>query len=158
MGATRRARRPDERQRQHHLRIISQFPFYAGIAGILTRTGLATLFVEFVSGFATPATWPAIGVLVAGFVTVFIPSGGKWVAMGPIMMEITTEMGMEPADAVLIEMLGDRLTNTIQPFWAIPLLAIANLRARDIIGYTTVAMLVGMVIGAGWLTLFLVVV
>jgi short-chain fatty acids transporter len=138
--------------------VIFQFPFYAGIAGILTGTGLATLIVEFVGGFATPMTWPVIGVLVAGFVNIFIPSGGgQWVAMGPIMLEITQQMGMEPADAVLIEMLGDQLTNMIQPFWAIPLLAIANLRARDIIGYTTVAMLVGLVIVCGWLTLFLAV-
>ena len=136
--------------------VIFQFPFYAGIAGILTGTGLATLIVEFVGGFATPMTWPAIGVIVAGLVNVFIPSGGgQWVAMGPIMMEITAEMGMDPADAVLIEMLGDQLTNMIQPFWAIPLLAIANLRARDIIGYTTIAMLVGMAIVITWLTVFL---
>ena len=138
--------------------VIFQFPFYAGIAGILTGTGLATLIVEFVGGFATPTTWPVIGVLVAGFVNIFIPSGGgQWVAMGPIMLEITAQMGMEPRDALLIEMLGDQLTNMIQPFWAIPLLAIANLRARDIIGYTTVAMLVGFVVVCGWLTLFLVV-
>ena len=138
--------------------VIFQFPFYAGIAGILTGTGLATLLVEFVGAFATPMTWPAIGVLLAGFVNVFIPSGGgQWVAMGPIMLEVTEQMGMQPRDAILIEMLGDQLTNMIQPFWAIPLLAIANLRARDIIGYTTVAMLVGLVIVVGWLTLFLAV-
>jgi short-chain fatty acids transporter len=138
--------------------VIFQFPFYAGIAGILTGTGLATLIVEFVGGFATPTTWPVIGVLVAGFVNVFIPSGGgQWVAMGPIMLELTQQMGMTARDAVLIEMLGDQMTNMIQPFWAIPLLAIANLRARDIIGYTTVAMLVGLVVVCGWLTLFLVV-
>ncbi|MDS0260971.1 TIGR00366 family protein [Haloarcula sp. S1CR25-12] len=138
--------------------VIFQFPFYAGIAGILTGTGLATLIVEFVGAFATPATWPVIGVLVAGFVNIFIPSGGgQWVAMGPIMLEITAQMGMEPRDALLIEMLGDQLTNMIQPFWAIPLLAIANLRARDIIGYTTVAMLVGLIVVCGWLTVFLVV-
>lgn len=138
--------------------VIFQFPFYAGIAGILTGTGLATLLVEFVGAFATPMTWPVLGVTLAGLVNVFIPSGGgQWVAMGPIMLEITEQMGMGPRDAILIEMLGDQLTNMIQPFWAIPLLAIANLRARDIIGYTTVAMLVGLVIVAGWLTLFLAV-
>ncbi|WP_440764808.1 TIGR00366 family protein [Natronorubrum sp. DTA7] len=136
--------------------IIFQFPFYAGIAGLLTGTGLATVIVESVGGFATPMTWPVIGVIVAGFVNVFIPSGGgQWVAMGPIMMEITVGLGMAPEDAIIIEMLGDQLTNMIQPFWAIPLLAIANLRARDIIGYTTVAMLIGFVIVGGWLTLFL---
>jgi len=126
--------------------VIFQFPFYAGIAGILTGTGLATLVVEFV------------GVLVAGFVNVFIPSGGgQWVAMGPIMLEITTSFGYAPENAVVIEMLGDQLTNMIQPFWAIPLLAIADLRARDIIGYTAVAMLAGLLIVCTSLTLFFVV-
>jgi short-chain fatty acids transporter len=135
--------------------IIFQFPFYAGIAGILTGTGLASLLVEFIGGFATPLTWPVIGVFLAGLVNIFIPSGGgQWVAMGPIMLEITQEMGMEPRDAILIEMLGDQLTNMVQPFWAIPLLAIANLRARDIIGYTTIAMMVGFLIVTGWLTVF----
>jgi len=136
--------------------VIFQFPFYAGIAGVLTGTGLATLVVEVVATVATPTTWPAIGALVAGLVNIFIPSGGgQWVAMGPIMLEITEEMGMAPRDAVLIEMLGDQLTNMVQPFWAIPLLAIANLQARDIIGYTVVAMLAGFVVVAGWLTVFL---
>lgn len=138
--------------------IIFQFPFYAGIAGLLTGTGLTTVIVEFFGAFATPATWPVVGVLVAGIVNVFIPSGGgQWVAMGPIMLDITTGFGYAPEQALLIEMLGDQLTNMIQPFWAIPLLAIANLRARDIIGYTAVAMLVGLVVVCGWLTLFLVV-
>ncbi len=138
--------------------IIFQFPFYAGIAGLLTGTGLTTVIVEFFGAFATPATWPVIGVLVAGTVNIFIPSGGgQWVAMGPIMLDITTGFGYAPEQALLIEMLGDQLTNMIQPFWAIPLLAIANLRARDIIGYTAVAMLVGLVVVCGWLTLFLVV-
>jgi len=138
--------------------IIFQFPFYAGIAGLLTGTGLATVIVEFFGAFATPATWPVIGVLVAGVVNVFIPSGGgQWVAMGPIMLDITTGFGYGPEQAIIIEMLGDQLTNMIQPFWAIPLLAIANLRARDIIGYTTVAMFAGIAIVCAWLTLFLVV-
>ncbi|WP_276259148.1 TIGR00366 family protein [Haloglomus litoreum] len=138
--------------------IIFQFPFYAGIAGLLTGTGLATVIVEFFGGFATPTTWPVIGVLVAGVVNIFIPSGGgQWVAMGPIMLDVTTGFGYTPAQAVIIEMLGDQLTNMIQPFWAIPLLAIANLRARDIIGYTAVAMVAGLLIVCTSLTLFMVV-
>jgi short-chain fatty acids transporter len=138
--------------------IIFQFPFYAGIAGLLTGTGLAAVIVEFFGAFATPATWPVIGVLVAGVVNVFIPSGGgQWVAMGPIMLDITTGFGYEPEQAVIIEMLGDQLTNMVQPFWAIPLLAIADLRARDIIGYTAVAMAAGLLVVCGWLTLFFVV-
>jgi short-chain fatty acids transporter len=138
--------------------IIFQFPFYAGIAGLLTGTGLATSIVAFFGGAATPETWPVVGVLVAGIVNIFIPSGGgQWVAMGPIMIDITTGFGYGVEEAIIIEMLGDQLTNMIQPFWAIPLLAIADLRARDILGYTVVAMLAGLVIVCGWLTVFMVV-
>jgi short-chain fatty acids transporter len=135
--------------------IIFQFPFYAGIAGLLTGTGLAAALTEFFASFATPLTWPVIGIISAGIVNIFIPSGGgQWVAQGPILLETTTQLGLPPELAVIIEMLGDQLTNMIQPFWAIPLLAIANLRARDIIGYTTVAMLVAYIIVGACLTLF----
>jgi len=124
--------------------IIFMFPFYAGIAGLLTNTGLARTFTGVLAEVATKETWPLIGVLVSALVNVFIPSGGgQWVAQGPILIETSQQFGYDPAVAVLIEILGDPLTNMIQPFWAIPLLAIADLRARDIIGYTAVAMFVG---------------
>lgn len=136
--------------------IIFQFPFYAGIAGLLTGTGVAGTITGFFAQFATPVTWPVIGVVISAVVNVFIPSGGgQWVAQGPILMETTRELGMPLSYAVIIEILGDPLTNMIQPFWAIPLLAIANLRARDIIGYTVVAMLAGFAITAVVVTLMM---
>lgn len=135
--------------------IIFQFPFYAGIAGLLTGTGLAEVLTRSLADVATPLTWPIIGIVTAGITNIFIPSGGgQWIAQGPILLETTRELGMPLELAVLIEMLGDQLTNMIQPFWAIPLLAIANLRARDIIGYTTVAMVLGYIIIGGTLTVF----
>ncbi len=135
--------------------IIFQFPFYAGIAGLLTGTGLAEVLTRSLAGVATPLTWPIIGIVTTGITNIFIPSGGgQWIAQGPILLETTRELGLPLELAVLIEMLGDQLTNMIQPFWAIPLLAIANLRARDIIGYTTVAMILGYVVVGVTLTLF----
>lgn len=135
--------------------IIFQFPFYAGIAGLLTGTGLAEVLTRSLAGSATPTTWPVIGLVTAGITNIFIPSGGgQWIAQGPILLETTRELGLPLELAVQIEMLGDQLTNMIQPFWAIPLLAIANLRARDIIGYTTVAMILGYVIVGATLTVF----
>ncbi|WP_136686675.1 TIGR00366 family protein [Halorhabdus amylolytica] len=136
--------------------IIFMFPFYAGIAGLLTNTGLAREFTNFFASVATPETWPAIGVLVSALVNVFIPSGGgQWVAQGPILIETSQSFGLDPSAAVIMEILGDPLSNMIQPFWAIPLLAIADLRARDIIGYTAVAMVVGLVIVCTTVTIFL---
>jgi len=136
--------------------IIFQFPFYAGISGLLTGTALAEVISNFFAGFATPLTWPLIGMISAGVMNIFVPSGGgQWVAQGPILLDTTQQLGMPLHTAVLIEMMGDQLTNMIQPFWAIPLLALTDLRARDIIGYTMVAMLVGLVIMGSVMTLFL---
>ena len=136
--------------------IIFQFPFYAGISGLLTGTALAEVISNVFASFATPLTWPVIGMMSAGIMNIFVPSGGgQWVAQGPILMSTTEQLGMPLRTAVLIEMMGDQLTNMVQPFWAIPLLALTDLRARDIIGYTMVAMLVGFAIMATTMTLFL---
>ncbi|WP_254543394.1 TIGR00366 family protein [Halomarina pelagica] len=136
--------------------IIFQFPFYAGISGIVAGTALGVTIANFFAGFATPLTWPVIGLISAGIMNVFIPSGGgQWVAQGPILLETTQQLGMPLYTAVVIEMMGDQLTNMIQPFWALPLLALADLRARDIIGYSTIAMLAGFVVMAITMTVFL---
>jgi short-chain fatty acids transporter len=136
--------------------IVFQFPFYAGISGLLTGTVLAEIISNFFAGFATPLTWPVIGMISAGIMNMFVPSGGgQWVAQGPILLETTQQLGMPLHTAVLIEMMGDQLTNMIQPFWAIPLLALTDLRARDIIGYTMVAMIVAFLIMATTMTVFL---
>lgn len=136
--------------------IIFQFPFYAGISGLVTSTALGVTIADFFAGFATPLTWPVIGLVSAGLMNVFVPSGGgQWVAQGPILLETTRQLGMPLTTAVLIEMMGDQLTNMIQPFWALPLLALADLRARDIIGYTTVAMLAGFFVMATTMTVML---
>ncbi|WP_224270293.1 short-chain fatty acid transporter [Haloprofundus salinisoli] len=136
--------------------ILFQFPFYAGIAGLLTGTALAAAIAGFFADIATPLTWPVLGLISAGIVNVFVPSGGgQWVAQGPILLETTRELGMPLYTAVVIEMMGDQLTNMIQPFWAVPALALAQLRARDILGYTTVAMVAGFIIMAITMTLFL---
>ncbi|WP_227377891.1 TIGR00366 family protein [Haladaptatus halobius] len=136
--------------------ILFQFPFYAGIAGLLTGTALAATIANFFANIASPLTWPVLGLISAGIVNVFVPSGGgQWVAQGPILLETTRELGMPLYTAVIIEMMGDQLTNMIQPFWALPALALAKLRARDILGYTTVAMVVGFIIMAITMTIFL---
>ncbi|MFC6836466.1 TIGR00366 family protein [Halomarina ordinaria] len=136
--------------------IIFQFPFYAGISGIVTGTALGLAIANFFASISTPLTWPVLGLISTGLVNIFVPSGGgQWAAQGPILLETTQQLGMPLSTAVILEMMGDQLTNMVQPFWALPLLALADLRARDIIGYSTVAMLVGFVIMAVTLTVFL---
>ncbi|WP_108257667.1 short-chain fatty acid transporter [Mangrovicoccus ximenensis] len=116
--------------------IIIQFPLYAGIAGMMTGSGLVTQFSDAIISIATPQTFPVLTFLCAGVVNFFIPSGGgQWAIQGPVMMQAAAALGANPAHTIMAFAWGDGWTNQIQPFWALPLLGVAGLSARDIMGY-----------------------
>jgi short-chain fatty acids transporter len=123
--------------------VLLQFPLYAGIMGMMTASGLSTMlsmwFVE-----AGRELLPVVTFLSAGLVNVLVPSGGgQWAIQGPILVEAALRVGV-PVDRVLMALAyGDQWTNMIQPFWALPLLAITGVRARDIIGYCVIWMGLG---------------
>ncbi|QEM82937.1 short-chain fatty acid transporter [Halomonas binhaiensis] len=130
--------------------IIVQFPLYAGIAGMMTNSGMVTAFSEAIISVATPATFPLLTFFSAGLVNFFIPSGGgQWAIQGPIMMEAAAAIGADPAQTIMAFTWGDGWTNQIQPFWALPLLGVAGLAARDIMGYCLVWLLISGVAIAG---------
>lgn len=135
--------------------IIVQFPLYAGIAGMMTGSGLVTQFSEAIIAIATPATFPLLTFLSAGIVNFFIPSGGgQWAIQGPIMMEAAAALGADPAQTIMAFTWGDGWTNQIQPFWALPLLGVAGLSARDIMGYLIVWLMIsGVAIGGTFVAL-----
>ena len=65
------------------------------------------------------------------------------------MLDAGAQLGVDPSITIMAIAYGDQWTNMIQPFWAIPLLAIAALKMRDILGYTTVVLIAsGLVFGA----------
>lgn len=118
--------------------IILQYPFYAGIMGMMSSSGLAQWLSDFFTKFSTAETLPLFTFWSAGFLNLFIPSGGgQWVVQAPIALPAALEMGIDPAKMVMAVAWGE-WSNMIQPFWAIPLLAIAGLRIRDIMGFTTI--------------------
>jgi short-chain fatty acids transporter len=125
--------------------IILQFPFYAGIMGMLAGTGLLTA-VAGAMAHVGPGALPAVSFYSAGLVNLFVPSGGgQWAVQGPILLEAAVKSGVSPARMVMALAYGDQWTNMLQPFWALPLLGITGARARDIIGYTAVILLVGQI-------------
>ena len=127
--------------------IILQFPFYAGILGVMAGTGLVARFSSALVEVATPATLPALTFLSAGLVNLFVPSGGgQWALQGPIALEAALQHGVDPATLVMAVAYGDQWTNMLQPFWALPLLAITGVKARDMMGYTSAFMIVGAVV------------
>ncbi len=130
--------------------IILQYPFYAGIMGIMADTGLINVLAEKISNIATAETLGFYSFLSGGLVNMFIPSGGgQWAVQGPVMIEAARNLSVEPYVIVLGVAYGDQWTNMIQPFWTIPLLAIAGLHMRQIMGYTFVIFLVTGVLYGG---------
>jgi len=123
--------------------IIIQFPIYFGILGILKSSGLIVDVSQLFLSFATPATYPVLTFFSAGIVNFFVPSGGgQWAVQGPVMMQGVQAMGVEPSKVVMALAYGDAWTNMLQPFWALPLLGIMGLQAREIMGYTSLVLLI----------------
>jgi short-chain fatty acids transporter len=121
--------------------ILIQFPLYFGIMGIVTGTGLGqTLAGALVD--ATSAGWlPETLFLSAGVLNVFVPSGGgQWAVQGPLVLEACHALGVSWERGIMAMAFGDELTNMLQPFWALPLLGITGLSARDILPYTLLVM------------------
>ncbi len=134
--------------------ILIQYPFYAGIMGLMATSGLVEMLSNWFATHATAGTLSFLAFLSGGIVNLFIPSGGgQWVIQGPVFLEAGQKLGVDPATIVLAVSYGDQWTNMIQPFWTIPLLAIAGLNMRQIMGYTFVILLVTFLTFGGGLLL-----
>ena len=138
--------------------ILLQFPFYAGIMGMMVAknpdgVSLAGVLSNFFVSISNEVTFPMLSFLAAGIVNFFVPSGGgQWAVQGPIMMPAGAAMGIENGRTAMAIAWGDQWTNMIQPFWALPALAVAKLEAKDIMGYLViVTIFVGVVACLGFL-------
>ena len=131
--------------------IVVQFPFYAGIMGMMAGSGLVAIIASWFVSISTAETLPLFTFLSAGFINLFIPSGGgQWAVQGPVMLQAAQELGVDLPRTAMAVAWGDAWTNMIQPFWALPALAIARLHARDIMGYCLMILLLsGIVIALG---------
>ena len=117
--------------------ILIQFPLYFGIMGIMSGTGLVEALSMAMVRLSTPATFELWTLLSAGIVNVFVPSGGgQWAVQGPLLLRAALDLGVPLDRTVLAMAYGDELTNMLQPFWALPLLGITGLAAKDILPYT----------------------
>ncbi len=134
--------------------IIIQFPIYAGIMGMMSVSGLNRSLAEGITAAANADTLPVLTFAAATLVGLFVPSGGaQWSIQGPIALESAANHGVDPGPMIMAVGYGDELANMLQPFWALPLLAITGVKARDIVGYTAIAM-----VSAGiWMALGLMV-
>jgi short-chain fatty acids transporter len=122
--------------------VILQFPFYAGIAGVITTTGLNDMLADAFVRVSTPMTFPPLVAIYSAVLGVFVPSGGsKWVIEAPYVMAAAHAQQVHLGWVVAAYDLGEALANLVQPFWMLPVLGLFGLRAREVMGYTFVVFL-----------------
>lgn len=123
--------------------IVIQFPFYAGIMAVMVDTGLAQQISQGFIAIADADSLPFYSFISAGLVNMFVPSGGgQWAVQAPIVIPAAQELGADMARVAMAVAWGDAWTNLIQPFWALPVLAIAGLKAKDIMGFCVVQLII----------------
>ena len=129
--------------------VILQFPFYAGIFGVINSTGLGNWLGDLFVQFATTDTYPLIVYVYSGVVNVFVPSGGsKWLIEAPYLLPAAAELAVSPTTTLLAYCYGDSTSNLIQPFWAIPILTVTRMKFGDVLGYSGLIALVLFIVSA----------
>ncbi|SMG39796.1 short-chain fatty acids transporter [Marivirga sericea] len=127
--------------------IVIQFPLYSGIMGIMKYSGLVILISDFFVSISTATSFPILTFFSAGLVNFFVPSGGgQWAVQGPIVVEAAKALNIPIPKIVMALSYGDQITNMLQPFWALPLLGITQLKAKDILPYSLFALILGSLI------------
>ncbi|MBI4369767.1 MAG: short-chain fatty acid transporter [Elusimicrobia bacterium] len=129
--------------------IVMQFPLYAGMYGVIKSTGLAELVGAAFVSVATKETFPLVVYYYSGVLNYFVPSGGsKWAIEAPYLIEAARSLHISGGKLVLSYAWGDMVTDLIQPFWCLPLLAAAGIEFRQIMGYLAAAFLAAAAIGS----------
>jgi short-chain fatty acids transporter len=124
--------------------ILIQFPLYFGIMGIMKSSGLVMLTSEYFANISNQGSFPILTFFSAGLINIFVPSGGgQWAVQGPILIETCQNLGITINKSIMALSYGDQLTNMLQPFWALPLLGITRLKAKQILPYTLILFLIG---------------
>ena len=123
--------------------VLLQFPFYAGIFGIMTTTHLSEAIAGLFVRTSTTGLYPAMILTYSAVLGIFVPSGGaKWMIEAPYVLQSARLLGVADGWMVTTYNLGEAIANLLQPFWMLPILALLGLRSRDITGYTYLIALV----------------
>ncbi|MDF2158169.1 TIGR00366 family protein [Algoriphagus sp. CAU 1675] len=116
--------------------IFIQFPFYAGIMGLVTHSSLLAEISGYFISTTSSTTLPVLTLISSAFVNLLVPSGGgQWAVQGPILMKASETLSLSSGKMVMIFSYGDQISNLLQPFWALPLLAITGIKARQLLKY-----------------------
>lgn len=135
--------------------IILQYPFYAGIMSIMDGSGLVVWISDLLLKAASYETFELYCYFSSLIISVFVPSaGGHWVVQAPFMLPAAAQLGVEPWKVAMGVAWGESIWNVVCPFWALPLLAIANISIRDLIGFSVLLFIIGNVVAITGIMLF----
>jgi short-chain fatty acids transporter len=127
--------------------LILQYPLYGGIMGIMTVTGLAEVISKAFVSFSNVHTLPFWNFIASMIISLFIPSGGgHWAVQGPFAVPAAAQLQASQAATAMAVAMGEQVTNMIQPFWALPVLAIAGISLRRVMGFTVMSFFVGAIV------------
>lgn len=135
--------------------ILVQFPLYFGIMGMMKHAGLIDMLSNYFNSISTDRSFPIFTLISAGIVNIFVPSGGgQWAVQGPIIVKAALSMNIPLSKSIMALAYGDQLTNMLQPFWALPLLGITGLKAKQILPYTLIIFITAAIIFTAALLIF----
>ena len=127
--------------------LLLQYPLYGGIMGIMTATGLAGVIARQFIAASNAHTLPFWSFVSSIVISLFVPSaGGHWAVQGPFIVPAAVALHVPQATAAMAVAYGEGVANMIQPFWALPLLAIAGLGMRRMMGFSVVSFLISLVV------------
>ena len=123
------------------------FPLYWGLMGLMRDASITSTVTGWFMAISTANTLPLFTFWSACLINSFIPSGGgQWAIQGPIVMQAAANLGADLSRTAMAVTWGDLATNLIQPFWAIPVLAVVKKDVRDIMGYCFMMCLAAMIV------------
>jgi short-chain fatty acids transporter len=123
--------------------VIIQFPFYAVIFGMIVGTGISDWLAKLFVSVSTHGTYPILVAIYSAVLGVFVPSGGsKWIIEAPYVMQAANAHQVHLGWVVQIYNAAEALPNLVNPFWMLPLLGLLRLKAREIVGYGMLQMII----------------
>jgi short-chain fatty acids transporter len=122
--------------------VLIQFPFYAVIFGMIVGTGISDWLAHLFVHITTHNTYGLLVALYSAILGVFVPSGGsKWLIEAPYVLQAANLHHVHLGWVVQIYNAAEALPNLVNPFWMLPLLGILKLKARDLVGYSVLQMI-----------------
>lgn len=116
--------------------VMIQFPFYGGIMGMMTASGLGKVISDMLVQFSTVDSFYSLAFLSAALLNLFIPSqGGQWIVQGPILVESAQQLGAHIPYVMNAFVAGDEVTNLLQPLYLIPALALVGMKLKEAWGF-----------------------